>query len=34
MSPAEQSSIVMKDAFAVERGQKPKLGFDFKDPRA
>jgi hypothetical protein len=30
-SSAEQSSVVMKDAFAVERGQKPKLGFDFKE---
>jgi hypothetical protein len=34
-SPApriEQDSAVMKDAFAVQRGEKPKLGFDFKDP--
>jgi hypothetical protein len=29
----EQDSVVMKDAFAVERGEKPKLGFDFKDPQ-
>ena len=33
VSSAEQSSVVMKDAFAVERGEKPKLGFDFKDPQ-
>jgi hypothetical protein len=32
-SRAEQDSAVMKDAFAVERGEKPKLGFDFKDPK-
>jgi hypothetical protein len=31
-SRIEQDSAVMKDAFAVERGEKPKLGFDFKDP--
>ncbi|HEU0249572.1 MAG TPA: hypothetical protein VFR48_02500 [Solirubrobacteraceae bacterium] len=30
---ADQDSVVMKDAFAVERGEKPKLGFDFKDPQ-
>jgi hypothetical protein len=31
-SRPEQDSVVMKDAFAVQRGEKPKLGFDFKDP--
>jgi hypothetical protein len=31
-SRAERDSAVMKDAFAVQRGEKPKLGFDFKDP--
>jgi hypothetical protein len=29
----EQDSVVMKDAFAVQHGEKPKLGFDFKDPQ-
>lgn len=31
-SRAECDSAVMKDAFAVQREEKPKLGFDFKDP--
>lgn len=31
-SRAGHHSAVMKDAFAVQRGAKPKLGFEFMDP--